>query len=355
MSELLNNYIYNKKNKLTNISKTNSKLNLNLISFQKLLEFNLKELNTYNKNLSLYISNLNNKNLIINIKKNPISKIDLILSPENNILLNTTNENYEKYIKLLKRKEIKLLNNNKTQNFSKYIKSININNSINKDKLFTYTQQIIYNFKSIDNKLIKKIYLFLFYSFISMNSLISKPIFEITPNKIIIHLYLYLFKEKNIKNLNNNNTFIKTNQLKLNIISKILSKFFNKSVELDLVRLYYPYFDSNIFINLLNILINKIQIRIIMQTFFKKAFIKNPINFFINKKSNNILSLLSGIKLKIGGRLMTHRVVPKQTIKIIRKGALTRGKIKFLDKARYTNKNRRGAFSLTLSIGHYLL
>jgi hypothetical protein len=65
--------------------------------------------------------------------------------------------------------------------------------------------------------------------------------------------------------------------------------------------------------------------------------------------------MISGISLKIGGRLMTQRLVPKQTIKIIRKGALTRGKIKYLDKSRYTNKNRRGAFSLTLSIGHYLI
>jgi len=190
-----------------------------------------------------------------------------------------------------------------------------------------------------------------------MNSLISKPIFENKPNKLIIHLFFYLFKEKNIRNINNNNTFIKINQIKFNIISKILSKIFNKSVELDLIRLYYPYFDSNIFVNILNILINKIQVRIIMQNFFKKAIIKNPINLITNKNyiSKKIPSFLSGISLKIGGRLMTQRVVPKQTIKIIRKGALTRGKIKYLDQSRYTNKNRRGAFSLTLSIGHYLI
>jgi Mitochondrial ribosomal protein (VAR1) len=364
MSQILKNYILN-TNKITNISnllKTNNKLNSNINSFKNLLEFNLKELNIYNKNINLYISKLNNKMLILNIKKNPISKIDYILSSDNNLLLNksTTNESEDKNINILKIKENILLNNNnnnnKTSNFSNYIKFININNSINKDKLFTYNQQINYNYNNTNNKLIKKIYLFLFYSFFSMNSLISKPIIEITPNKVVIHLFFYLFKENNIKNINKNNTFIKFNQIKLNIISKILSKMFNKSVELDLVRLSYPYFDSNIFVNLLNILINKIQIRIIMQTFFKKAIIKNPINLITNKNyiSNKIPSFLSGINLKIGGRLMTHRVVPKQTIKIIRKGALTRGKIKFFDTARYTNKNRRGAFSLTLSIGHYL-
>jgi hypothetical protein len=187
-----------------------------------------------------------------------------------------------------------------------------------------------------------------------MNSLISKPVFEITNEKVVIHLFFYLFKENNKKNINKNNTFIKINRIKLNIILKILSRFFNKPVELDLVRLYYPYFDSNIFVNLLAKLINKIQIRIIMQKFFKKAIIKNPIK--LNRKTNitKIPSFLSGINLKIAGRLLTHRIVPRQTLKIIRRGALARGKIKYLDEARYTNKNKRGAFSLTISIGHYL-
>lgn len=357
MSQILNNYIINKKIiKFSNNLKTNNKLILNIISYKKLLDFHLKEFNLYNKKLNSYISKSNNKILILNIKKYQKSKTENILSSKNNILFNTINENKNNN-KILKRKEIILLNNNNNTNkiskLNDYLNSININNSINKDKLFFNNQQINYNNKNIYNKLINKIYLFLFYSFLSMNSLISKPIFEITPNKIIIRLFFYLFKENNIKNINKNNTFIKINQIKLNIISKILSKMFNKSVELDLVRLYYPYFNSNIFVNLLNILINKIQIRIIMKTFFKKAIIKNPLNLNKNYIYNKIPSFLSGIKLKIGGRLMTHRVVPKQTIKIISKGAITRGKINFLDKARYTNKNRRGAFSLTLSLGHY--
>jgi hypothetical protein len=275
MSELFNTYLLSKKNQLT-LSKLNfSNINKNLISFQNLLELKLKEFNIYNKKINLYKLNFNNKNLILNINKNLLSK--------NNIILNTTNENNENFINLIKRKEIISTNKNKLKNFNEYLKSININNSINKEKLFTYNQEINYNYKNINNKLFYKTYLYLFYFFISMNSLISKPIFENKPNKLIIHLFFYLFKEKNIKNIKDNNTFIKINQLKLNIISKILSQIFNKPVELDLIRLYYPYFDSNIFVNLLNILINKIQVRIIMQKFFKKAIIKNSIDLITNK------------------------------------------------------------------------
>src|SRR5208283_557206 len=115
MSELLNNYILNKKNQLTNISisnlsKTNNKLNF--ISYKNLLEIKIKELNIYNKILSLSISN---------IKKILKSKIDFNLSLENNFLLNTTNENNENSINLIERKEKILLNKNKKkQNFNKY-------------------------------------------------------------------------------------------------------------------------------------------------------------------------------------------------------------------------------------------
>jgi hypothetical protein len=365
MAHIFENYIskQNTNNKITNNSNIlNSNKNLNSNSFQKLLELNLKGLNTYNKNLSSYISKWNNKNLILKIKKDPLSKLEILLSPSEKEYSskanksNLTNAN-KRYIELQKEKETTFLNKNNTQKINKYIKSISIFNSTPKGKIFTYAQQINYKFNSVNIKIIKKIYTFLFYSFFSMKSLISKPVFEITNEKVVIHLFFYLFKVKNrkkYKNKNKNKTFIKINRIKLNIICKILSHIFNKPVELELVRLYYPYFDSNIFVNLLAILINKIQVRKIMKIFFKKAIIKNPVKLNNKNLVTKIPSFLSGIKFRIAGRLMTKRVVPRQTLKTIRKGALARGKINYLDEARYTNKNKRGAFSVTVSIGHYI-
>lgn len=345
-----NNYIQPNKNKLTT-NLNNNKLTKDKFSFKNLLEVNLKGLNTYNKNLNLYISKWNNKNLILNIKKeDPMNKLELKFKPLTNLnVFPISNKiNYKGKSELIYNKSKQTINN--------YLESITYKYIYNstKDKLFNYAQEINYSYNSNKN-LIKNIYIFLFYSFVSMNSLISRPVFEVTNEKVIIHLFFYLLENKK---MNINNPFIKLNRIKLNIICKILSHFFNKPVELDLIRLYYPYFDSNIFVNLLSILINKIQFRIIMQHFFKKAIIKNPNKMTIKNSititNTKIPSFLSGIHLKIGGRLMTHRVVPKQTNKIIRKGALARGKINFLDKARYTNKNKRGAFSITISIGHYL-
>jgi len=44
--------------------------------------------------------------------------------------------------------------------------------------------------------------------------------------------------------------------------------------------------------------------------------------------------------------------VPRKTVKFINKGALARSKVIFLDNSRFTNKNKRGAFSITVFSGY---
>lgn len=132
-----------------------------------------------------------------------------------------------------------------------------------------------------------------------------------------------------------------------------LNKLFKKPVELDLIRLHYPYSDSNILVNLLGIMINKIKLRIIFRKLFLKAVIKNKF-IFNSKKVNIIPAFLSGLSIRVGGRLLTHKLVPRKTVKSIRRGATADGKINFKDVATYTNKNKRGAFTITVKSGHNL-
>jgi|SRR5215472_10966192 len=369
MDQLFNNYIY--KFKQTNIEnnskillfpnlKNNKIFNSKLINSIK-LDLILKGLNKYNNNLILYLFSLtsNSNNSIISFNnyytsKNTFSQSQLQVLPSflqyNNLILlkKELNSFFNKKlnvninIKQEKQENIKLKNNTKNKH-STYLELIKINNITNKNNNFNFASYINYTFNNnINYKMYTKMNDFLYYSFLSMNCLISKPNFELTNDKVIIYLFYYLF---NFKTLNNNKI--------LKYICDILSKFFKKPVELNLVRLYYPYNDSNILVNVLSSLINRIKLRIIMKNFFKKAIIKVP------NKTNKILiripSFISGLKLKIGGRLMTHRIVPKKTVKIIRKGNLTKNNITFLDEARYTNKNKRGAFTLSISLKHYLL
>ena len=381
-----NNNISKQIDNGTNISNTIlDNINYNNLSFDNLLKLYIKGLNIYTNNLISYNLKWNNKKLITTIKNKPLTTIsnNKITEEENNksIIKNKTlNRN-----SIIERTKIlasaPLDTTNDILNISNYLKSITIFNSIPKGKLFTFSQQLSYNFNSVNNKLIKKMYTFLFYSFFSMNSLISKPILEITPNKVIINLFFFNFDLNNSKINNRNksfkggtqinernsntmdtetikkNKFITINHKKLDLICKILSIYFKKPVELHLVKLNYPYLDSNIFVNLLGLMINNKKLRHIMKRFFRFAVIKNIAKSSANNliRTNKIPSFLSGIKIKIAGRLLTQRVVPRKTVKIIRRGAFARGKVNFLDIARYTSKNKRGAFSITVTTGQNLI
>ena len=254
----------------------------------------------------------------------------------------------------------------KKKSTRKYIKSITTFNSKN-----AYYLSNNYNYKFfVDNNIIpKNIYIFLEYSFLSLSYLISKPIFEFSPNKVIIHLFYFhirpkkliiryknryngLFKRK-IRYLRDKVSILnkKINRIKLQLISKILRKFFKKAIELEIVRLNYPFYNTNIFVNLLGKMINKIKLRRILRRFFKKAKIFNPTKI-IGKKISKTPSFLAGVKIRVAGRLLTQRIIPRKTVKTITKGSLARGKVIFLDKGRFTSKNKRGAFSITVTTGH---
>ncbi len=233
----------------------------------------------------------------------------------------------------------------KTININKYIKSISKYNS----KTVKY-QNIVYQFnknnQNIQNSSVginKNVFTLLESTFLSMSSLISKPIIIITPNKVVIQLFYYLNKLYSNNNLLNNN-------YKLELLCLNLSKIYKKPVELELDRLHYPYYDSNILSNMIGLISNIVKLRFIIKKLFKIAKIKKT-NNFINKYSI-IPSYLSGFKIRVAGRLLTQRVIPRLTVKTIQRGTLARGKAQFVNSARFTNKNKRGSFSITVTMGH---
>lgn len=348
-----NNLLINKLFNITNINKTNEiKIEQILNSIFKLKDFDSKNeaISIYSNPVEILYYNKSNSTLPYNLQKKPI--------------------------------------------INQYLKSISNYNMIKKGIFMSYSNIIGFNFKSQRNKLIKNIYKLLAGSFKSMYCLISKPVFVMTPDKIIIQLFYFLFipnilKSKKIFKYGNRNKLSKQiwfkrkkrikkqyrnlRKIKINVRIKlrklsnvviikifkdkfkklcdILSHLFKKPVQLDLIRLHYPYNDSNILVNLLGIMINKIKLRIIFRKLFEKAVIKN-LNKVTGKTKFNILpAYLSGVNIKVAGRLLTHRVVPRKTVKIIQRGAAATGKINFSDVARYTKKNKRGAFSITVSSG----
>ena len=70
-----------------------------------------------------------------------------------------------------------------------------------------------------------------------------------------------------------------------------------------------------------------------------------------NKNLGIIPSFLSGLNIKIAGRLMRYKIIPRKTTQGLNRGASAIGRVNYTDKARFTFKNRKGAFSINISAG----
>jgi hypothetical protein len=250
------------------------------------------------------------------------------------------------------------------------------------------------------NKLVTdNVYKLLFNFFKSIYCLISKPVFITTPDKIKIQLFYFLCIPKflinktvirkgkgkgkafgGIGNYNSKDLNVKVNLKRLTqsnltkvyphkfkLICAILSKFFNKNVELELIRLHQPYYDSNILVNFLALIINKKNIGACIQRLYNSNIIKaNKAGLHLQQAYNNLQSLsvadkaattpkpaayLSGLNIQISGRLMREPIIPRITTKKFEKGFTAKGKINYFDLARFTHKNRKGAFTITVKSG----
>jgi hypothetical protein len=359
--------IFNNKNLAPFFLNKNNLLkteNTKKISYKNLISNNLNRLNIYDKYLYLFINKNTNKLSQLKLEGVPatksISKIEIenkINNINNNSVLSKYGNGKIKFINkasLLTNSKVKIQNQAPlVKEINTYIKSISVFNI----DLSKY-QNIVYHFnKNNKNSSISvnnNIFNILESSFFSMSSLISKPFIVITPNKVIIQLFFYI--NKLYFNSISKSTFLSLNKNKLQILCLYLSKIYKKPVELELDRLYYPYFDSHILVNMLGLISNIVKFRFIIRKLFNLAKIKNTYNLNRKNRSSIIPSFLAGIKIRIAGRLLTQRVIPRLTVKTVQRGTLARGKTiplgLFVNAARFTNKNKRGAFSITVTTGH---
>lgn len=382
--------IINKKSLLEELKLNKDKKN----NYDNLLNLNYKKINL---DLSFNKINKNNEIKNRNIRKSILNYSNFISKEAFGPFYLNNNNNYSSPV------EIMYYNNIISKPIiNQYLKEMSKFNMLRKGIFIYYNNLIGFNFNNNTNKLIKNIYKLLQSSFKSMYCLISKPVFVFTPNKITIQLFYYLFipnllklKQiklykknkkynylkliKNLRDLKNkhkrfkkqfsrfrrlkkitfkinffklsNYNLTKIFSNKFNILCNILSYLFKKPVELNLIRLHYPNLDSNILVNLLGIMINKIKLRILIRKLFENTVIKNLKTVNLNRNNNIIPAFLTGINIKVAGRLLTQRVVPRKTVTNIIRGVSNRSKVNFLDVARYSNKNRRGAFSITVKSG----
>jgi hypothetical protein len=365
---------------------------LNNKGVSKLICNNLNNLNNKNnfnyldRNIITNLANTNSfeesENKINNLKKNifNLKTLQSKLPDFNKLMINSNNIQHpdSSTITLLKNKiknytdnNLDILNMNTTQYFELVTPQKKVN---------TFTQNIVYNFNKYNNTNFINIFTLLEYAFKSMSCLISKPQYVETPQKLVIQLFYFLIPVKlnkinklnsskssrNLKNNNNLNNLISNslpiatevngikipsnnninknnnnnnktfknlltqkNINKLNKLCAILSKICNKSVTLDLIPLSVPFFDDNILVKSLGILSKTVSVVNIINLVFGNIILysKNEANYVYNYSITK--SYLSGAKIKIGGRLMTQKAIPRISSRIIQRGSISPNKVTF--------------------------
>jgi hypothetical protein len=200
----------------------------------------------------------------------------------------------------------------------------------------------------------------------SVSSIAVKQIKKVRRKKSIKTIYFKNFLlKKTLFNLNNSNiASIYLN--KFIILFKLLSSYFNKPIEFNLIRLHKSDYDSNILAQLFVLILKKKNIRIAIN----KLYNKNNIENFNTSGSSNatkisncdsladskyIPAVISGLYIHIGGRLMREPIIPRLTTKKFERGAIATGKVNFLDSARITKKNKKGAYTIKIAYAQNLV
>nr|YP_010846148.1 ribosomal protein S3 [Cyathus stercoreus]WEV87335.1 ribosomal protein S3 [Cyathus stercoreus] len=243
-------------------------------------------------------------------------------------------------------------------NYFKYL-YLELGKNLNTFNLINKHERNKFNF-STHNKIKHKILKRFYYLFKNTNHINPKTLnkygneflLAAQENKKDKHKRLYLKKLTLLSQLNIAQSFPK----KFSSLTKYLSKLFNKTVEFELTRLYKPNLDSNILASTLNLLLIK------KRSYFEfidsiyeitKLVQLDPYN--LAKVKNKKIAVLTGLNIKVAGRLPGQSIIPKVTVKSHNKGISAQGKVNFLDVAKITNKNKMGSFTITISTGQKLI
>lgn len=171
--------------------------------------------------------------------------------------------------------------------------------------------------------------------------LLGKPLFTVTADKVTIQLFYYSDNSISRKKLSSLGS----------ALTRCWSAWFpggKGTVELQVIRINYSVLDSSIFSQYLTHNASKYSFNRILD------MLKNSLPTVSSDGSlDNTLnptSHITGIKVKLSGRLVTQASGPRQTVQAGRIGSSSRGLYSATDYSQHTNKNKLGAFTMKVWI-----
>lgn len=171
------------------------------------------------------------------------------------------------------------------------------------------------------------------------SSLIGKPLFTVTPDKVVTQVFYF------------NDTNSVSND-SIAALGNALTRCWNRTVELRLIRLNHSALDSSIFAQYLTSNGGKYSFNRIMDML--KASLPTVVSEGSVPSSDESLSTpvshITGVKIKLSGRLTTERSIPRQTVQAGRIGSSAKGSYGTVDYSQHTSKNKLGAFTVKVWI-----
>jgi hypothetical protein len=305
--------------------------------------------------------------------------------------LNTPNVNTTMPMALVESENKSLLRKNASLSMVKLLRKVclispsslgpAVQGSINSSNLYNYNKTNQY--KNI--QLLNYITNILNHFFGTFFAIINKPVFSFTQNKLTISIdyfmpkassklvtrHVWKYGRKPARKASSLNT-------ELNQLVKVISRLLNLKIELKLNQLKYPYMDSYILAKFIALNTNKTRFRTIFWRVIDNSLTAkispkslwyqmwknndstvgseqaNSNSSFLTLKSDQKSveihksnpAILTGIKVQISGRLLTERVKPKLTINQKEMGGFKKTHNNIVDYAVYTNKNKRGAYTV---------
>lgn len=176
-----------------------------------------------------------------------------------------------------------------------------------------------------------------------VHALASKPVFSVSGDKVVINVFYYLADKKALNNSS------------INSLGQVLSKLFKQPVELRFVRLHYPYLDSYILAQYIAINTAKYNFTRIQRAIF--GALQFPVLKASELEDTTLPSYITGMKIRISGRLTTQRSVPRQTVQTAQVGSFSSSHIPsnskasgIISSASFSTKNQKGAFTVKVWI-----
>ena len=172
--------------------------------------------------------------------------------------------------------------------------------------------------------------------FAKYQSLVGKPVFTVSPDKVIVQLFYYAPTET-------------ITSASIAALGDALTRCWGRTVELRLIRLNHSALDSSIFAQYLTANGGKYSFNRILDM-LKGSLPTVVSDGSVDDSSVSPASHITGVKIKLSGRLTTQRSSPRQTVQAGRLGSSAKGQYGLVDYSQHTAKNKLGAFTMKVWI-----